>query len=99
MRFFDVLPAQSPCAFTRRKEHRDGLSRVAVESQIQLLVKGSRPWLMYSGGPQALELLQKNITYVVIEPSESTEFRANKQFFEQRFESVQQTDRYAIYKI
>ena len=57
-------------------------------------------WLMYSGGPHSLELLQNyNVTYAVIGPSESTEFRANKQFFAQHFERVQQTDHYTIYKI
>lgn len=56
--------------------------------------------LMYLGGPHSLEPLQKyNVTYAVIGPSESTEFRANKQFFEQHFEMVQQTDHYTIYKI
>lgn len=55
--------------------------------------------MMYSGGPQAEELLRRyNIEYVLVSPEERSSLRANEMFFS-RFPVAAEAGQYKVYKI
>ena len=55
---------------------------------------------MFSGSSEAENLLkQYNIRYVVVGPSERTDFNANESFFKKNHELVLEKNDYAVYRV